>query len=42
MTLEGDSRMRTRRHGWRGSYGNVWNIVLAFEVLLGRLEELKQ
>jgi hypothetical protein len=22
-TLESDGRMRTRRHGWRGSYGNV-------------------
>jgi hypothetical protein len=41
-TLEGDGQIRTRRNGWQGLYGNVWDVVLAYELLLGKLEELKQ
>jgi hypothetical protein len=41
-SLKGDGQIRTRRGGWQGSYGNVWNVILAFELLLSRLETLKQ
>jgi hypothetical protein len=40
--LEGDGQIRTRRNGWQGSYGNVWDVILAYELLLGKLEKLKQ
>jgi hypothetical protein len=32
----------TRRNGKDKSYGNVWNVILAYEALLGKLENLKQ
>ena len=44
-TLEGDGKVRSRREKygrWSGSYGNVWDVVLAFEMLLNKLEEFKQ
>jgi hypothetical protein len=41
-TLEGDGQLRTRRHGWPESYGNIWDVLLGFELLLGKLEEFKQ
>jgi hypothetical protein len=41
-TLEGDSKIRLRRHGGSESYGNVWDVVPGFELLLGKLEEFKQ
>jgi hypothetical protein len=41
-SLEGDGQIQTRRGGWQGSYGNVWNVILAFELLFSRLETLKQ
>lgn len=37
--LEGDGQVRRRRGGFVGSYGNVWDVLPAFEFLLGRLEE---
>ncbi|KAJ3568927.1 hypothetical protein NPX13_g6255 [Xylaria arbuscula] len=40
-TLEGDGKARIRP-GWSGSYGNVWDVVLGFELLLSKLEEYKQ
>jgi hypothetical protein len=41
-TLKSDSQLRTRRHDWPKSYGNVWDVLLGFELLLGKLEEFKQ
>ncbi|WKT53885.1 Parallel beta-helix repeat [Fusarium oxysporum f. sp. vasinfectum] len=41
-TLEGDGHMRTRKQGWTGSYGNIWDVVLGYELLLNTLEEYKQ
>jgi hypothetical protein len=41
-TLEGDGQLRTRRHNRVESYGNVWDVILGFELLLGKLEEFKQ
>jgi hypothetical protein len=41
-TLKGDGQLRIRRHGRSKSYGNVWNIILGFEKLMGKLEDLKQ
>jgi hypothetical protein len=29
--LEGDGQIRTRRNGQERSYGNIWNIILAFK-----------
>jgi hypothetical protein len=39
--LEGDGQIRTRRDSQERSYGNIWNVILAFERLLSKLEELK-
>ncbi|KJZ68664.1 hypothetical protein HIM_11949 [Hirsutella minnesotensis 3608] len=41
-TLEGDGQARKRKHGWTGSYGNVWEIIQGFEFLLEVLEDYKQ
>ncbi|OWT43020.1 restless-like transposase [Pochonia chlamydosporia 170] len=41
-TLEGDGHIRKRRQGWTGSYGNVWDVVLGYELLLNTLEEYKE
>jgi hypothetical protein len=41
-TLEGDGQLRVRRHGRSESYGNVWDVILGFEKLMGKLEDLKQ
>jgi hypothetical protein len=41
-TLKGDGQLRTRCHSRVESYGNVWNIILGFELLLGKLEKFKQ
>lgn len=40
-TLEGDGEIRLRSRGFEGSYGNVWDVVLGFEILLDMLEEHK-
>jgi hypothetical protein len=40
--LEGDGHIRTRRSGKDKSYGNVWNVILAYEALSGKLKDLKQ
>jgi hypothetical protein len=40
-TLEGDGKARIRKDR-SGSYGNVWDVVLGFELLLSKLEEYKQ
>jgi hypothetical protein len=39
--IEGDGQIKTRHDGQERSYGNIWNVILAFERLLGKLEELK-
>jgi hypothetical protein len=39
--LKGDGQIRTRRDGQERSYGNIWNVILVFEPLLSKLEELK-
>jgi hypothetical protein len=41
-TLEGDGQVRLRRYGRLASYGNVWDVIFGFELLLGRLEDFKQ
>ncbi|KAM3451250.1 hypothetical protein NHJ6243_009632 [Beauveria neobassiana] len=41
-TLEGDGHIRKRKQGWTGSYGNVWDVVLGYELLLNTLEEYKE
>ncbi|RKK06426.1 hypothetical protein BFJ65_g4629 [Fusarium oxysporum f. sp. cepae] len=41
-TLEGDGHIRRRKQGWTGSYGNIWDVVLGYELLLNTLEEYKQ
>lgn len=40
-TLEGDGQIRKRCNGWLGSYGNIWDAILGFELLLSKLEEFK-
>jgi hypothetical protein len=39
--LEGDGQLRMRRHGCAESYGIVWDVLLGFELLLGKLKEFK-
>jgi hypothetical protein len=39
--LEGDGQIRRRRHGFEGSYGNSWEVLLGFERVLGVLERAK-
>jgi hypothetical protein len=41
-TLKDDGQFRMRRHGCIKSYSNIWDVLLGFELLLGKLEELKQ
>jgi hypothetical protein len=41
-TLEGDGQIRIRRHSRSDSYGNIWDVILGFELLLGELEESKR
>ncbi|KAM5527209.1 hAT family dimerization domain protein [Fusarium oxysporum f. sp. phaseoli] len=41
-TLEGDGHIRSRKQGWTGSYGNIWDVVLGYELLLNTLEQYKQ
>nr|CEG03782.1 unnamed protein product [Fusarium acuminatum CS5907] len=41
-TLEGDGHIRRRKQGWTGSYDNIWDVVLGYELLLNTLEEYKQ
>ncbi|PQK15635.1 hypothetical protein BB8028_0005g11470 [Beauveria bassiana] len=41
-TLEGDGHIRKRKQGWTGSYGNIWDVILGYELLLNTLEEYKQ
>lgn len=41
-TLEGDGQMRLRKRGFTGSYGNVWDVILGFELLLSKLEAHKR
>ena len=30
-TLEGDGQTRTRRDGFKGAYGNIWDVILGFD-----------
>ena len=39
--LEGDGHIRDRERGFTGSYGNIWQIVQAYEYLLHHLETFK-
>lgn len=39
--LEGDGQIRRRKHGFEGSYGNSWEVLLGFEHILGVLEKAK-
>lgn len=39
--LEGDGRIRKRKRGWTGSYGNIWDVIQGFEFLLEQLERFK-
>ncbi|RKK93598.1 hypothetical protein BFJ70_g17727, partial [Fusarium oxysporum] len=41
-TLKGDRHIRRRKQGWTGSYGNIWDVVLGYKLLLNTLEEYKQ
>lgn len=41
-TLEGDGQVRRRRHGYEGSYGNIWDVILGMEKILGMLEKEKR
>ena len=40
--LEGDGQIRRRKHGFEGSYGNSWEVLLGFEHLLDVLERAKR
>jgi len=40
-TLEGDGQVRKRKHGFVGSYGNIWDVILGFERLMAKLEKFK-
>jgi hypothetical protein len=39
--LEGDGQIRERLRGFTGSYGNIWQVVQAYEYLLHHLETYK-
>jgi hypothetical protein len=41
-TFEGDGQVWIHQNSWQGSYRNVWNVILAYKLLLGQLKELKQ
>jgi hypothetical protein len=41
-TLKDDGQFRQRGNGRLESYGNVWNVILGFEKLLGTLKEFKR
>jgi hypothetical protein len=41
-TLEGDGMVRMRKKGWKGSYGNPWDVIIGYEFLLGTLEKYKE
>jgi hypothetical protein len=41
-TLEDDGQPRIRRHKRIKSYGNVWDVILGFELLLSKFEKFKQ
>ncbi|KAK8013477.1 hypothetical protein PG991_009070 [Apiospora marii] len=40
--LEGDGQIRRRAGGFRGSYGNIWDVLPAYEYLLSKLEHFKE
>lgn len=40
--LEGDGQVRKRAGGFEGSYGNVWDVLPAYEFLLEKLESYKE
>ncbi|KAG7425037.1 hypothetical protein Forpi1262_v013698 [Fusarium oxysporum f. sp. raphani] len=40
--LEGDGHILRSKQGWTGSFGNIWDVVLGYELLLNTLEEYKQ
>jgi hypothetical protein len=41
-TLKSDSQIRIRRHSRSNSYGNIWDVILGFELLLGELAKFKR
>jgi hypothetical protein len=40
--LEEDGQRRRRKHGFEGSYGNSWEMLLGFEYILDVLEKAKK
>ena len=34
--------VRMRKKGWKGSYGNPWDVIIGYEFLLGTLEKYKE
>lgn len=42
QVLEGDGQRWRRKHGFEGSYGNSWEVLLGFEHILGVLEKAKE
>jgi hypothetical protein len=41
-TLKGDGQIQIRRHSRSNSYGNIWDIILGFELLIGELKKSKR
>jgi hypothetical protein len=41
-TLKNDGQVRLRHYSRSASYGNVWDVILGFELLLSKLEDFKQ
>ena len=39
--LEGDGQVRRRKHGFEGSYGNIWDVFPSYEYLLAQLGQYK-
>jgi hypothetical protein len=40
--LKEDGQRRRRKHGFKGSYGNSWEVLLGFEHILGVLKKAKK
>jgi hypothetical protein len=40
--LEEDGQRRRRKHGFEGSYGSSWEMLLGFEYILGVLKKAKK
>jgi hypothetical protein len=42
QVLEGDGQRRRRKHGFEGSYGNSWEVLLGFEHILDVLKKAEK